>query len=211
MDVATVVSNVAFLLPAAIAYFERHRPVRALIYVLMMFASGMYHMCDSFDACIFAFSFHHHLDFFFAQFLIVMSGLYVIEFDRDHRYLEYWLLILGGLAIVVLQAALPGVLLVQAGIVLLVFIGIVVFWLVRGVPPYSWDMLLIGVSLTAVSVVLFGFQNALFRDYWIIHSTWHVTAALGQAYLLRIKPPAHSEDIVAARRIHHHMGLRVKR
>jgi hypothetical protein len=156
--------------------------------------------------CLFEFAFHHHLDFFFAQFIIVVAGSYLVVFDDNpsYRYLEYWLLTLGALGIVFLQVAFPSDLLVQAGIVGLVFVGIVVYWIVRAVqhklPRYQWDMFLTGLALTAGSITLFIFQNSWYQMYWLIHSVWHVAAALGQYYLLRLKGPA-KYIIPAARRV----------
>lgn len=152
--------------------------------------SFVYHLCDSFGACIFSFKFHHHLDFFFAQMLMVLAGLYVIVFPIRWQGLERFLILLGGLSIAVLQYTLEAELLVQAAIVVTLFLAIIIYWLAAGVPRYDWGMFLLGFSLTASSVVLYIVQNLWPRGYWALHSLWHVAAAIGQHYFLQIRPPA---------------------
>lgn len=208
VDINTVLSNITFLIPAATA-FTLYLYVRALLYVLMFVASSIYHLCDAFNACLFPFWFHHNLDFFFAQFLIVLSGVYIIYFPPKYRYLEYWVLILAAVGVVIMQILLPSSLMVQAGIVALVFVGVVAYWLVcywlskyrktyyrkhyaqmdGKTPQYNMAYFCTGLALTAGSITLFTVQNIWYQEYWLPHSVWHVAAALGQHYILLIKKP----------------------
>jgi hypothetical protein len=212
-DINTVLSNVTFLIPAATAY-TLYLYVRALIYFLMFVASSLYHLCDAFNVCLFPFSFHHHLDFFFAQFLIVLSGAYIIYFPPKYRYLEYWVLILGAVGVVILEVLLPSSLIVQAGIVTFVFVATVLYWLIcywlskyrpnyyrthyaqlQGkMPKYNMAYLCTGLALTAGSIMLFTVQNIWYKEYWLPHSVWHIAAALGQHYILLIKDPQLSQN-----------------
>ena len=193
VDIFTVLSNLVFFLPAYEAFRLRRR-FRALIYFFMCWASAFYHMCLAFDVCLFSFHFHHYLDFFFAQFLIIVAGSYLITFNDKYRYLEYWVLGIGAVGVALLEVVLPGDLLIQTGIVAFVFIGLVIYWIAAAItkklPKYQWDMFLIGISLTAGSITLFVFQNSWYQSYWLIHSVWHIAAAFGQYYLIRIKDNA---------------------
>ena len=198
VDILTVLSNLALLIPAFTAW-RYGRWARAGFFFLETWVSFVYHLCDSFSACIFSFKFHHHLDFFFAQMLIVLAGLYVIVFPKRWRGLEWWLILLSGLAIAVLQYTLEAELLVQAAIVVTLFLAIVIYWLAAGVPKYRWDMFLLGFSLTASSVVLYIVQNLWPQAYWAIHSLWHVAAAIGQHYFLQIRAPVPRYAAVAGK------------
>ena len=203
VDIFSILSNVIFFLPAYEAY-KRNRKLRALIYFFMAWASGLYHTCLGFDVCLFTYEFHHYLDFFFAQFLIIVAGSYLIIYNNKYRYLDYWILAIGALGIVILQVTLEGSLLIQAGIVSFVFVGLVFYWMstaaIHSLPKYEWDMFLLGLSLTGGSITLFVFQNSWYQAYWLIHSVWHIAAGLGQYYLVKLKRPFKG-ILPAARRI----------
>lgn len=186
-DIFTVLSNLFLLITFGAALWCR-RWTRAFVFFCMTWVSFVYHLCDSFGACIFSFNMHHHLDFFFAQWLIVLTGLYLVDFPYWLPWLERCLIILGGLSIVVLQITLSAELYVQAALVGAVLVGVIIYWIACGVPKYKWDMLLIGLSLIAGSVLLYVGQNQLPKLYWATHSLWHVAAAVGQTYWLYIKP-----------------------
>lgn len=191
VDVFTVFSNLFLLIPAVTAFYLNHR-LRSIIYFFMFFFSALYHLCDSFEACLFTFKFHHNLDFFFAEFLIILGGLYLVEFTAETQFIEYWLIFTGAIIIVILQGILPGELSVQAGITAVVFIGVIVYWIVYKnkyghIPKYEWRMLTLGLALTSGSIILFSIQNVWYQGYWLAHSLWHTAAALGQHYILMSK------------------------
>ena len=190
VDALTVFSNLSLLIPAITAYYLNRR-LRALIYVFMFIFSALYHLCDSFDLCLFSFQFHHNLDFFFAEFLIILGGLYLVDFTPSTQYIEYWLIFSGGLIIVILQDVLPGELSVQAGITIVVFSGVAINWYLREKRGhYNWILLALGIILSIGSIMLFSVQNVLPQGYWGIHSLWHITAALGQHYILKSRDKA---------------------
>ena len=183
----TVVSNLFLLIPFAGAWWFRLW-TRSWIFFWMTLSSFTYHLCDSFGACIFSFSVHHHLDFFFAQLLIALTALYLIVFSPKYPWLERGLIIFGAIVIIILQVTLDAELYVQAAIVGAAFVGIIIYWVAEGVPQYRWDAFLLGFSLIAGSVLLYTSQNLLPSAYWGIHSLWHTAAALGQYFFLFIKP-----------------------
>lgn len=189
-DVFSVLSNAVFFLPSYAAFKENYK-LTSLIYFFMAWASAFYHNCLSFDACLFAFEFHFNLDFFFAQFLIIVAASLLIKYEPAYRYLEYWFLATGALGVVLLQITFNGNFAIQAGLVSFIFILLVVYWVVsaryKKTPKYEWDMFLQGISLTGGSITLFVFQNTWYQKYWLIHSIWHIAAALGQYYLVKLK------------------------
>lgn len=205
-DVWTVISNLFFIIPGVLA-FQYQLYFRSLIYFIMVVASSIYHLCDSFAICVFDFHFHHHLDFFFAQFLIILSGLYIIYFADSYRWLEYWFIILGGIGLVILQYALPGKLLVQGAIVAIIFVSVIAYWIVCRwrlgfVPKYHWDFFLLGLSLTVAAITLYTIQNVWYNGYWGAHSLWHVSAAMGQWAILQIKDKRTKRYLPSARRVY---------
>lgn len=161
--------------------------------------SAAYHLCDSFDVCLFDFSFHHHLDFFFAQGLIVLGVLYLIDFTHGYEWVEWLLIFCGLLGVAILQATLPGELMVQAGIAGVSFAVVISYWTLWGVPKYNWGKLTMGLALLGASIILFATQSVNSSLYWLNHSLWHISASFGMDYLLQIKPPARLIDSVAWR------------
>lgn len=170
-----------------------------LILFVECWISGLYHLCDSFDVCLFSFTFHHHLDFFFAQSLIVYAALYFIQFEFGYKWLHWVLMFIGMLAIAILQATLPGELMIQAAIAIVSFSVVVGYWIIFKMPRYNWRYVLIGVSLLSGSVALFALQNVYSPAYWAIHSLWHVAAAMGMHYIIMIKPKAYWFESAAAK------------
>ncbi len=189
LDVLTVLSNLFLLIPFVTAVRYR-RILRALILFTEVIASGLYHLCDSFEVCLFSFNTHHHLDFFFAQSLIILAALYFINFEFGYEWIEWVLIFVGLCIIVVLQITLPGELYVQAGIAILAFVLVAGYWIFFKVPDYNWTNVTTGVALLSTSVVLFSVQEVYSPLYWAIHSLWHVAAAIGIDYIWRIKPKA---------------------
>jgi hypothetical protein len=189
-DILTVLSNLSLLIPFVIC-IARQLILRSILFVLECFFSGTYHLCDSFNVCLFPFSAHHFLDFLFAQSLIVQGVVHLVYFTPSTAWLEWVLLIFGILAIAIMQLFLPGELVVQAGVTGFCFAGLLIYWIVYAktvgggrIPPYHWDYLLTGISLTAMSIALFAFQDKWPLAYWALHSLWHVAGGVGLAYLL---------------------------
>lgn len=198
LDVFTVVSNLFLLIPFITAVRKR-RVLRYLILITEVFASGLYHLCDSFDICLFDFTSHHHLDFFFAQSLIILAAFYFVEFGFGYEWLEWVLIFVGLCVIVILQITLPGELYVQAGIAVLAFCVVAGYWILFGMPEYDWNNVAIGVCLLSMSVMLFSAQQVYSPAYWAIHSLWHIVAAIGIDFIWRIKPKAFAFQAAANR------------
>lgn len=176
-----------------------NRILRAFVLFVECFASGLYHLCDSFDVCAFDFTSHHHLDFFFAQSLIVLAAFYFIEFGFGWAWLEWVLILVGLLTIAVLQITLPGELYVQAGIAIMSAFIVGVYWCIWGVPKYDMHNMQVGVTLLSLSVILFAVQEKYSPLYWAIHSLWHTCAFIGLDYILRIKHKAYRFESAASR------------
>jgi hypothetical protein len=189
VDILTVLSNLFLLIPFGGAIYYR-RWTRAFVYFWMLWVSFFYHLCTAFVICIFSYSHHQALDFFFAQLLIILTGLYLIDFPRDLPWLERGLIFLGGIAIFALQMLFGIQFYVQAAIAGVVAAGVGIYWLTCGVPDYDWSMLLLGLALIIGSVQLYTAQNLQPKSYWGVHSLWHTAAAMGQFYWLQIKPRA---------------------
>jgi hypothetical protein len=131
----------------------------------------------------------HYFDFFFAQLLIVDCGLYLIDFKKRYRWIEWFLFFIGIVAIVVLLATVgSGELYVQAAIVAALFVIDVVYWFIWGVPGYDWYFFTLGLSLIGGSVTLFSVQSVWPDGYWAVHSLWHILGSIGRHYLFYIKP-----------------------
>ena len=200
-DVLTILSNFVFLVPMAQA-IKKHRWTRAVIYASIILFSSMYHACNSFEgACVFHANFHRQLDFFFAQFVIPATALYIIIFPKEIQFLERILLILFAIAIVLVQVTVGEVFAAQLVITAIAFGCMVVYWSVYALwawaneeehyfPHYDWECFAWGLGLTGLSASLFATELQNHNLYWAVHSCWHSLAALGQYYLLCIRPAA---------------------
>lgn len=212
-DVLTIISNFVFLVPMVEA-FRRHRWTRAMIYASIIVFSSMYHACNSYrDRCVFDANFHRQLDFFFAQFVIPATALYIICFPHGWEFLERILLILFVVAIVLVQATMGEVFVAQLGITAVAFGFIVLYWVgyaiwkwmnkkklgvsdndgdnkYRYLPDYHWEPFAWGIALTGVASALFATELQNHNLYWAVHACWHSLAAMGQYFILQIKQAA---------------------
>ena len=201
--ILTVLSNYFFIVPTVTAFFKEYRWTRGCIYIAIMVFSSMYHVCNSFEGmCVFDAHFHRQLDFFFAQFVIPATALYIIIFPRNCLFLERFLFIAFAIGIVLIQVTAGEVFTAQLVLVAAAFALILVYWIAYAtwkwgsqkqrpsLPDYDWENFYWGIALTAIASSLFATesQNPSFR--WAIHSLWHALAALGQHFLLQIRPPA---------------------
>jgi len=202
-----ILSNLAFFAPATLAIILGHYTMAA-VYICIPFTSGSYHACDSFGTgCLFGFSFHRSLDFFFAQLIIPMAALYLIYWGR-WAPVKRFLLVGFALALILLQYQAEPIsftedndLVVQAIVTGIAVLIVVIYWIAYAVtgcyqagkpvfafPHYEWRYMLLFVSLTALSIVMFVLQNYNYPDYQYLHSLWHCLAAFGQFYLLFVMP-----------------------
>lgn len=200
--ILTVLSNFVFLVPTVEAV-KQHRWTRACIYLGIVIFSSMYHMCNSFEGhCVFDAHFHRQLDFFFAQFVIPATALYIIIFPHDWLFLERFLLIGFAVGIVLIQVTAGEVFSAQLALVAAAFALMLLYWIGYAVwlwavkkqkpdmPPYDWEYFFWGIALTAVASSLFATESQNHNFRWAIHSCWHALAAMGQYFILMIRPPA---------------------
>jgi hypothetical protein len=198
-DVVTIISNVAFLLPSVQSAILRHW-TRACLFFLMIFASSFYHACNSFPGnCYLDANIHRKLDFFFAQWLIPVTALYIIKFKGAWCFLERVLIIATGLILFIVEAVSNEPFMIQVLLAGLSFLAIIVYWIgfaiytkkfegKARIPTYDWEAMVYGVGCTALACVLFATQRMWHQGYPWVHSIWHILAALGQYWILMTRP-----------------------
>jgi hypothetical protein len=197
-EILTVLSNGWFLLPAIQAAILG-RWTRFMVYNLIIVASSMYHTClFSSSNCVFDAMTHRKFDFFFAQLVIPLSALWIIEFPPLYRKLERILIILFALGIWLTLVLIGESFYIQLVLAAISLSLILVYWLIYAYvmhkkdqewhfPEYNWRFLGIGLGYTAVASVLFATQLQNHKFYWAVHSCWHMIAAFGQYFLLLSK------------------------
>lgn len=218
LDAFLIVSNVSLWIPSALSFYYLRLTkvpiyfVLGPLYFIMGLVSGLYHSCDSFPStCLFEFKTHNNLDFFFAQLIIPVSAIYLIYFPPW----LYWfqgvlILVLFAPAVWVITVTMSTDLWVQGLIAGASLLPVLIYWAwyayytqkITGkarFPPYSWGYLVLTISLLGLSVTLFSFQQLWHSGYWAIHSLWHILAAIGQYFLLKVRTalPQYNKQINA--------------
>jgi hypothetical protein len=195
-DVTLIISNLVFIFPLLKAVWL-HRYTRAILFGLMTLASGFYHACKSFSSlCIFDSETLRKCDFFFAQLLILVSALYLIEFPLRLQWVERMFIIgIFPIALFVLQMSFDGELLVQLIVTGVAAIGLFVYWYwyhrkFGRWPRYNWIMFTMAIAMITLAASLFSTQSLWPKGYAYIHSVWHINAALGQYFLLATRRKA---------------------
>jgi hypothetical protein len=216
--VLLVYSNLAFVLPAIKAY-DLNRWTMAGIYVLMILASSFYHACNNWTGdCVLDADVLRKQDFFFAQLLIVMTALYIIQFTAHYAYIERWLILFAAVALFIVEVTMDEPFLAQVIIACASFALIVAYWIVYACmasanasvaasakrlnpyfPPYDWEAFALGVALTALACVLFATQRGWHLGYPWVHCIWHTMAALGQYWILCTRKAAPRDAAMDAR------------
>ena len=188
-----VLSNQFFLLPAsrALRYGLGYRAF--WYFIIAEFTSPLYHLCLGFPkACLFhAFS-HYVIDFWSANMVIPMSGLRFIKFRSP--FVEMWIIttciIIVGLLVTQMGTTLAAQCVI-AGVTLF-FIAVYVIWhrLAHGYwPEYDLVQLVLGSAFTIFAICFYVAQDAWPDGYEYVHSFWHAFGAIGQYFLLGIRPP----------------------
>jgi len=192
LDYFLVFSNLFFILPAIRALYKREW-IRAIVFFLITFISGTYHLCDSsIMACLWETYIHHDLDFFLSQLLIPMTILYFIYFK--YRFIETWILIIFAFAIYFVQVLTDSTQMNVQIIIVGISLGILLIYLVyHGIrfkrwPRYHAKSLIWGIIFTVAGVLFFVWDMG--DAYWALHSSWHIFVAIGQYFLLGIKDAA---------------------
>jgi len=193
----------------------------------------MYHTCNSFPGhCLIEAVWHRHLDFFFAQLLIPVITLHLVQFSAWWAFLERILLLTAAFVIFMVQLAVGESIYIQMVISAVCLAGLVAYWIVYAVwnayknpeeglklPDYHWENLGWGIGLLAIACSLFGAQMQYHLIYWAVHSCWHVNAGMGLLFVMLSKDkPEGAEyksldvELVgdgAAQRRHHPLPQRV--
>lgn len=200
-DIFTVLSNLFFVIPISKAW-ERDKLASVLVYSFQMFASMAYHSCNSFSGVCFGLSprLLRDMDFFWAQYLIFLTALNLIMFPTSNkawRWTPPLLMAVGGTLIFFLQRWIGESTFLQFTIAAVSLGGLVVYWIAyaiyrwvkvdrdgRLLPPYNWKYLTYGLALSGMASSLYVTEMQNHNVYWSIHSVWHMSAALGQYFLL---------------------------
>lgn len=197
-DVLLIISNAMFFAPAIKAHLL-HRNTRAVIYTLMVFASSFYHACNSYTGlCLFTPNLQRKTDFFFAQWLIPITALYIIKFSPEWYFLERWLIFLFAVAIFVVEAFYNEPFALQLIIVGICLVLIFGYWICFAIakaqsgekariPTYDWKYFALGIALTALACVLFTVQSSWHLGYPYVHSCWHMLGGISQFFILCIR------------------------
>jgi hypothetical protein len=228
LDIFTIVSNLAFLFPLEEAVEEQEWGP-AIVYALIVLCSSLYHSCNSLaNGCIgLSPDRLRNMDFFTAQLCIPIIALYAIRVWSDHWYaFKEISLALLTVALYFAQAYWGNSFYVQMLVAGLSFGAIFAYWGLYALrrwrkhqrpgagpvghylPKYNWYYFTFGISLSALAVSLYAAEMLDHRLYWATHSCWHLCAAFGQYWLLKIWPRKETRLYEESDK-HGHRGRRV--
>jgi hypothetical protein len=200
-DIFTVLSNLFFLIPISKAW-EYNKLASVIVYSFQMFASAAYHTCNSFSGVCFGLSprLLRDLDFFWAQYLIFLTALKLIDWptsSKAWRWTPPLLMTVAGTVIFFLQRWIGESSVMQFAIAGVSLGGLVLYWIIyaayrwmehdrdgRLLPPYRWHYLTYGLAMSGMASSLYVTEMQNHNMYWAIHSVWHAAAAMGQYFLL---------------------------
>jgi hypothetical protein len=206
-DIFTVLSNLAFIIPITKAW-KRDKLGTVLVYTFQMFASAAYHSCNSFPGYCLGLrpTLLRDLDFFWAQYLIFLTPLNLIIFPtykKAWRWTPPLLMVAAGTLIFFLQRWIGESTILQFSIAAVSLGGLILYWIVYAIyhwlerdrdgsllPPYRWPYLTYGLALSGMASSLYVTEMQNHNLYWAIHSVWHLSAALGQYFLLQAREKA---------------------
>lgn len=188
-EISLITTNASFLLPATKSKQLEH-VTRAMLFVLMMISSAIHHTCCSFpmSGCLLPAALARKLDFFFAQLLIPVTALYLVIFPAQYAYIERWLIMSFAFVLFFVEALYNEPFIIQVIIAGASLSIIVIYWVGWGIPAeYNWKYLSLGMALTGLACTLFSTQKNWHEGYGLVHSMWHVVAALGQYFILCVR------------------------
>jgi vacuolar-type H+-ATPase subunit I/STV1 len=204
LDIFTIVSNAAFLSPLDEAFY-RQLVWHAMVYLFVIVSSSLYHSCNSLTHGCLGLSpdVLRNGDFYFAQLCIPLIALSAIK-----PWMESWwwvkpvTLSLTGFGLYFAQRYLGNSLYVQMLVAGLSFGAILVYWglyalrqyrkgqkgkkITHYLPKYIWRHFALGIGLSALAVSLYAAEMLAHGYYFAVHSCWHLCAAFGQTYMLKI-------------------------
>lgn len=109
--------------------------------------------------------------------------------------MERLFIVFFGLVLLVLELTVGEGFIVQLVLALVSLVIISVYWIITCIrkqgrlPGYDWNFVGLGLAVTCMACALFATQMQWHTSYWAVHSIWHVLGALGQFFLLYIRPP----------------------
>jgi len=214
-----VFSNAFFIIPSIKARVQ-NRHTRSILYFLMIFASSFHHACIGGINCVLPADFSRKLDFFFAQLLIPVTALYLIEFPQRIAFIERYVIWAFMVALMLVEFFFNEPLWMQLIVVGISLIILFVYWAIFGCyaqheyqqktndfragrgcafPKYDWIKLGKGISLSALACTLFATQERWPGGYDYVHAVWHTLAALGQYYILASRDAAPAWAVMDAK------------
>jgi hypothetical protein len=201
-----VATNAFFILPCIVSD-ERNRFTRSVVYFLMALASSFHHACIGGIGCVLAPTIARKTDFFFAQLLVPVTSLYLIEFPQRVAWVERWLIWTFMVALYGVEIFTNEPFWMEAIVVGTSILILVVYWIMYGIyeyqegrgwrfPPYDWYNLTVGIWLSVLAIGLFGTQGHWPGGYDYIHSLWHTLAAFGQTWILLSRKPGDKNAVL---------------
>lgn len=202
-EILLVISNLIYIIPAIVAWKWGFIALFAVLIAIGFLFSPAYHLCGSFDVCIYSYRVHKILDYIPATLSIALASLLFIYWrdsdDISQRGVGYpWLQKLFVFYFIVLSTGLnlisSSAMIAQGtifGISAFIIFG---YWFVyfrtHGTfPRYEWKSLFIGVSLITASLLMFVVNDLIPSYYWATHPLWHILGALGLTFVIMIRPP----------------------
>lgn len=169
---------------------------RCILFVIVFFASSLYHMCLSFwYTCFWSIGYFKLIDFWSAELSLPVMALLFIRFRSP--FIEKWLIVIFVILVGILvtrtgssfssQAIIGGV----SGLIVVVYL----LWH-RCAHGYwaSYDLvqMTLGIGISSVGISFFVVQEWFPPYYGYNHSAWHACVFIGAYFLLGIKPPSDS-------------------
>lgn len=199
----TVVSNFVAL-PVALKWYGWGHAIVPLFFLWVLFWSSGYHSCDSgIIGCMLSnYGVLHDLDFWGAQMVVTLSFLHLIYWVSPHPdiavpvgipFLQTAFIFFFGLInalIVILTDSSPLGQVLTTGAAGLTLI---IYWIAYAInygrfPRYNYRHMVVGLSFTGSSLLLFNLQNQVPELYWLIHSMWHAMGLCGAWYWASVMP-----------------------
>lgn len=209
-----VASNAWFIKPSIRAHNREHSTY-AVLYFLMIFASAFHHACLGGINCVFPPTIARKTDFFFAQLLVPMTALYLIQEPLKYAKVKRYVIWLFMVTLFSVEVFTDEPFLIQLIVVCASLVMLCAYWIIYALhasrccsdskpkrscrfPPYDWYNLSMGFWLSILAVSLFGTQGHWPGGYDWIHSVWHILAAEGQDYFVQSRTPAPENAVVDA-------------